>query len=55
MTDGLSRATIFPEPGLPDFDRLIAEGRNTSLPVDVGDMLARLADLAEERGEATGD
>ncbi len=28
MTDGrLSRATTFPEPALPDFDGLIAEGR----------------------------
>ena len=67
MTDGLSRAAIFPEPALPDFDGLIAEASNTSLPVDVGDelaaagavvwrgvgdMLARLSDMAGERGEA---
>ncbi len=36
MTDGLSRAGIFPEPALPDFDGLIAEGRKLAESVRVG-------------------
>ncbi len=36
MTDGLSRAAIFPEPARPDFDGLIAEGCQLAESVRVG-------------------